>query len=129
MTRLLDTDVCIAVLRGLDPLAETRIRAMPEVLVSTVTLAELTYGAARSSSPDSNLSAVESFAEVVTLVDLDADAARHSGQIRADLAREGTPIGGYDLLVAGIARSRDLTLVTGNHREFRRVPGLRVEEW
>ncbi|AKA22718.1 pirin [Pseudomonas chlororaphis] len=59
----------------------------------------------------------------------DHEAAIHSGQLRAELARAGTPIGPYDQLIAGHARSRGLVLVTNNVREFERVPGLRIEDW
>lgn len=129
MTHLLDTDVCIAVLRGRDAGAQIRLRAMPEAAISTITIAELAHGAARSSAPDTNEAEVRGLAAALRVIELDADAAWHAGRIRADLARNGTPIGGYDVLIAGVARSRDLTLVTGNVREFRRVPGLRIEKW
>ncbi len=129
MTHLLDTDVCITVLRGRDPRARARLREMREVAASTITIAELAYGAIRSSAPEANRMEVERLAAALQVIDLDADAAWHSGQIRAELAQVGTPIGGYDLLIAGVARSRDLTLVTGNLREFQRVPDLRVVSW
>lgn len=129
MTHLLDTDVCVEILRGRDPDARDRLRGMGAVLVSTVTLAELTYGAARSHAPGQNQEAVDAFAAAVDLVALDPAAARHAGQIRSELATLGQPIGGYDLLIAGTARALDLTLVTGNTREFERVPRLRVQAW
>jgi len=129
VTHLLDTDVCITVLRGRDPRARARLREMREVAVSAITIAELAYGAARSRAPDANRTEVQRLAAALHLIDLDAEAAWHSGQIRSELARLGTPIGGYDVLIAGVARSRDLTLVTGNLREFQRVPELRVEAW
>ncbi len=129
MTHLLDTDVCITVLRGRDERAQTRLRALPGAAVSAITIAELAYGAARSSAPESNAAEVRGLASALRVVDLDSAAAWHAGEIRADLADRGIPIGGYDLLIAGVARSHDLTLLTGNVREFRRVPGLRVEKW
>lgn len=129
MTHLLDTDVCIEILRGRSPSARERLREMTSVAVSTVTLAELTYGASRSPAPAENQAAVEAFVASVNPVDLDSAAARHAGTIRAELAAAGQPIGGYDLLIAGIALASDLVLVTGNVREFSRVPSLRVEAW
>ena len=63
------------------------------------------------------------------MLDFDAEAAAHAGEIRADLEREGRSIGSYDLLIAGHARSRGLVVVTGNLAEFRRVEGLRSEDW
>ncbi len=65
----------------------------------------------------------------LTVVDFTSDDARMAGAIRADLARAGTPIGPYDVLIAGQARVRDLCLVTNNTREFGRVSGLRLEDW
>lgn len=129
MTHLLDTDVCIEILRGRDPDAQARLRRMGRVHVCAVTLAELSYGAARSQSPERNQEAVDALAAAVEVLDLDAAAARDSGRIRAELAALGTPIGGYDLLIAGVACAHDLLLVTGNLDEFQRVPGLRVEAW
>ena len=129
MTHLLDTDVCITVLRGRDRRAQTRLREMPGTAVSAITVAELAYGAARSRAPDTNRAEVRGLTAALRVIELDVEAAWHAGQIRADLAQRGIPIGGYDVLIAGVARSRDLTLVTGNVREFRRVPDLRVEKW
>jgi tRNA(fMet)-specific endonuclease VapC len=63
------------------------------------------------------------------VVEFDHDDARHAGEIRAQLASKGTPIGPYDVLIAGQARARKLTLVTHNSAEFVRVPGLKVEDW
>lgn len=127
---LLDTNVVIDVLRGASPrLRDQMSRHDGEMAISTVTIAELAYGAARSSDPDRNRAAVDGFIPFVDVLDLDARAAEHAGHIRADLASAGTPIGGYDLLIAGLARSRGLTVVTNNLREFGRVPGLLVEDW
>lgn len=72
---------------------------------------------------------VETFAARLEVLDFDDDAAAHAGEIRADLERQGSPIGSYDLLIAGHARSRGLVVVTGNLAEFRRVEGLRCEDW
>ncbi|WP_220793300.1 type II toxin-antitoxin system VapC family toxin [Nocardioides stalactiti] len=129
MSHLLDTDVCISILRGSEPRARERLRALREVAVSTITIAELAYGAARSRAPEENRVEVERLTRAVDVLDIDAPAAWHAGQIRAELARLGTPIGGYDLLIAGVARSRDLMLVTANDRECERVPDLRIEAW
>jgi len=97
--------------------------------ISTVTLAELFYGVEKSANPARNLAEVEGFAARLEVLDFDGHAAAHTGQIRAELARTGTPIGPYDQMIAGHARSRGLIIVTNNRREFDRVPGLRVEDW
>jgi tRNA(fMet)-specific endonuclease VapC len=125
---LLDTDVCIDVLRARDHSARERLRAMAPA-VSSVTVSELAYGAAHSRDPGRNGDEVRRFLLAVDVLDLDEAAAWRAGEIRHLLARDGTPIGGYDVLIAGHALADDRTLVTRNLREFTRVPGLRVEEW
>ena len=90
---------------------------------------ELIYGAEKSQAPERNLSVVEGFVSRLEVLDYDALAAIHSGQIRAELARKGTPVGPYDQMIAGHARSRGLIVVTNNVREFERIPGLRTEDW
>lgn len=97
--------------------------------ISTLTLAELFYGVEKSAHPARNLAEVEGFAARLEVLDFDGHAAAHTGQIRAELARTSTPIGPYDQMIAGHARSRGLIVVTNNRREFDRVPGLRVEDW
>lgn len=128
---LLDTDVVIDVLRG--RASPTLRRRMTEeagrLAITTVTLSELVYGAERSADPARNRRAIREFTPFVVVLDLDADSAEHAGEIRASLATTGTPIGGYDLLIAGVARSRGLAVVTRNQREFRRVDGLMVQDW
>jgi tRNA(fMet)-specific endonuclease VapC len=97
--------------------------------ISSITLMEVVYGAERSSNPDRNLRSVENFAARLEVIALDSKAAQHAGQIRADLAGTGLPIGPYDQLIAGHARSLGLVLVTNNTSEFARVEGLRIENW
>ena len=126
---LVDTDIAIELLRKRDARLRERWRAAGRVSASSVTLLELRYGAARSAAAPQNDAAVDELLTAVDLLDFDADAAAHAGDIRADLARRGTPIGAYDVMVAGHARSRGLVVVTRNEREFRRVDGLRVERW
>ncbi|KAF1031231.1 MAG: tRNA(fMet)-specific endonuclease VapC [Pseudomonas sp.] len=100
-----------------------------QLCISTVTLMELIYGAEKSSNPQKNLADLEGFSARLEVLKFDEDAAAHTGQLRAELARAGTPIGPYDQMIAGHARSQGLILVTNNRREFDRVPGLRVEDW
>ena len=100
-----------------------------QLCISTVTLMELVYGAEKSSSPQRNLAVVEGFAARLEVLNYDQDAAIHTGQLRAELALLGKPIGPYDQMIAGHARSQGLILVTNNTREFERVPGLRIEDW
>ena len=127
---MLDTNLCIRVLRDRPASLRPRFNDAADALcISTIILSELLHGAARSARPDHNRREVERFAARLEVLPLDADAAAHAADIRAALEARGTPIGGYDLLIAGHARSRGLVLVTGNLREFNRVEGLRGEDW
>lgn len=127
---MLDTNLCVRVLRDRPQGLRDRFNAeAPGLSISSVVLYELLYGAAKSARPTENRHGVEAFAERLKVLDFDADAAAHAGEIRADLERRGKPIGGYDLLIAGHARSRGLIIVTGNLKEFERVDGLRCEDW
>jgi len=127
---LLDTNLCIRVLRDRPHGLRERFNAEASSLsISSVVLYELVYGAAKSARPVENRHHVEAFASRLEVLDFDGDAAAHAGDIRADLQRQGRPIGSYDVLIAGHARSRGLIVVTGNLSEFRRVEGLRCEDW
>lgn len=127
---LLDTNVCVRVLRDRPPGLRQRFNSEATSLsISSVVLYELLVGAAKSARPVENRNAVEAFAARLVVLDFDAEAAAHAGEIRADLERQGKSIGSYDLLIAGHARSRGLVVVTGNLAEFRRVGGLRSEDW
>ena len=90
---------------------------------------ELVYGAERSAVPEKNLAVVEGFLTRLEVLDFDQAASEQAAQVRAELAKQGMPIGPYDALIAGHARSLGLTVVTNNMREFERVAGLRVVDW
>lgn len=127
---MLDTNLCIRVLRDRPAGLRPRFNANAEALcISTIVLTELLHGAARSARPEHNRHEVERFAARLEVLPFDAAAADHAGEIRAALEARGTPIGGYDVLIAGHARSRGLVVVTGNLGEFGRVDGLRCEDW
>jgi tRNA(fMet)-specific endonuclease VapC len=127
---MLDTNLCIRVLRDRPASTRQRFNENAEALcISTIVLTELLHGAAKSARPAEGRRAVEDFAARLEVLPFDEVAAGHAAEIRADLERKGAPIGAYDLLIAGHARSRGLAVVTGNLREFRRVDGLRCEDW
>ena len=127
---LLDTNIVIFALRTrADTLRARFTAAQGTMAVSTITVAELAYGVERSARPDDNRTGVEQFLALLDVLPFDAAAAEHSGRIRAELGTAGTPIGAYDALIAGQARSRGLVVVTNNTREFSRVAGLLVEDW
>ena len=127
---LLDTNIAIFVLRNRSAQLQARfVEARGELAISSVSVAELAYGAEKSERPTENRRAVEEFLALLDVLDFDSAAASHSGQIRVSLASAGTPIGGYDVLIAGHARSRGLVVVTNNTCEFERVSGLLIEDW
>ena len=127
---MLDTNMCIYTIKNKPaPIRKQFIRQHGLMCISTVTLMELYSGAEKSANQTRNLAEVEGFAARLEVLDFDSQAAAHAGQIRAELARAGTPVDPYDQMIAGHARSRGLIIVTNNRREFERVPGLRVEDW
>jgi len=127
---LLDTNICIFTIKNKpQSVREAFNRHHGQLCISSVTLMELIYGAEKSSSPESNLAVVEGFAARLDVLPYDTQAAAHTGQLRAELAKAGKPIGPYDQMIAGHARSLGLILVSNNLREFERVPGLRLEDW
>jgi tRNA(fMet)-specific endonuclease VapC len=127
---LLDTNLCIRALRDRSPTLRERFnREADGLAISTIVLTELLHGAAKSARPQENRREVESFAARLEVLPFDAAAADHAADIRAALERQGRAIGGYDVLIAGHARSRGLIVVTGNRAEFDRVDGLRCEDW
>ncbi|NRQ18138.1 type II toxin-antitoxin system tRNA(fMet)-specific endonuclease VapC [Ensifer sesbaniae] len=127
---MLDTNICIFTVKNRpQPVREAFNRHHGQLCISSITLMELIYGAERSAMPEQNLPVIEGLSARLEVLSYDQAAASHSGQLRAELARTSTPIGPYDQLIAGHARSQGLILVTNNRREFDRVPGLRVEDW
>lgn len=128
---LLDTNICIAFLNGTDELVRERLTALApaEVALCSVVKGELLYGARKSQQVDRNLSRLATFFAAFESLPFDDAAAGHYGVVRAQLEAAGTPIGGNDLIIASIALAADARLATRNVGEFRRVPGLRVEEW
>ena len=127
--RLAEMTVLLPTRRAGRALREAFLRHHDQMCISTVTLMELIYGAEKSSNPSRNLADVEGFAARLEVLKYDQEAAAHTGQLRAELARLGKQIGPYDQMIAGHARSQGLIVVTNNRREFDRVPGLRVEDW
>ena len=127
---MIDTNIAIYTLKNRPAkVKEAFTQHVGEICLSSVSWGELVYGAEKSLQVERNLSVIEGFSARLDIVPFDSLSAMHFGQLRAELARSGQLIGPYDMLIAGHARSLGLTLVTNNIREFRRVPGLRVENW
>jgi tRNA(fMet)-specific endonuclease VapC len=126
----LAASLCIRVLRDRPPGVRDRFnREADGLCISTVVLMEVRHGAEKSARAHDHRRAVEDFAARLDVLAFDAPAAAHAAEIRAGLERLGKPIGAYDLQIAGHARSQGLTVVAGNLDEFRRVDGLRSEDW
>ena len=131
MKYLLDTNTCIHYInrRSANILRRMETVSPDDIVVCSVTRAELIFGAAKSNNPEKTRTAQHEFLEPLATLPFDDAAAEHYGRIRALLEAAGTPIGPNDLLIASIALTHDLILVTHNTREFSRVSGLKIEDW
>ncbi|MBW1728706.1 MAG: type II toxin-antitoxin system VapC family toxin [Deltaproteobacteria bacterium] len=131
MHYLLDTNICIYLIKNRPPKVLERFRqhSPQDVAISTITLFELEYGVEKSQYRQRSEDALAKFLLPLNLINLDRSAAIEAATIRAQIEKKGMPIGPYDLLIAGLARSRDMTLVTNNTKEFERVVSLHVENW
>lgn len=130
MLYLLDTNICIYVINERPAPVLARFLAHEEagLGISAVTASELYWGVRKSAS-HRNLQALERFLAPLHVLDYGLAAAQAYGQLRAGLERKGTPVGPLDMQIAAHALSLDITLVTNNLREFKRIPGLRLENW
>lgn len=131
MTYLLDTNICIAVLKGTEPQLRKQLDllALVHLAICSVVKAELLYGARKSQNTSAMLTLLEHFLKPLSSFDFDDKAAAFYGINRVLLEKAGTPIGERDLMIASIAMANDLCVVTRNQREFNRVPGLKTEIW
>jgi len=130
MRYMLDTNILIFLIkkRPLEVLSQFARHPLSDVCISTMTVAEMEFGVARSASTKNRL-ALDGWLQLLATPAFDEAAAQAYGRLRATLAQRGTPIGPLDTLIAAHALSLDATLVSNNVREFSRVPGLRVEDW
>lgn len=127
---MLDTNICIFTLKQRPIEVKRQFECHSgQLCVSAVTAMELIFGAEKSAKPEYNLAIVEGFLARLDVLAYDILAAAHTGQLRAELAQIGKPIGPYDTMIAAHARALGLILVTNNTREFERVPGLRLDDW
>lgn len=129
MRYLLDANVVVGLLNDRPLNLVRRARQVPvgDMAIPSIAVHELFYGAFKSRRGPQNVAKIEALQ--LQVVEFDHDDARQAGEIRALLAAQGTPIGPYDVLIAGQAVARNAILVTRNVREFARVPRLRVENW
>lgn len=131
MKYLLDTNICIFVIKRKPPSVLDRFEQYSpgDLGISSVTVAELRYGAEKSGRAEQNHAALDAFLAPLVIADFDALAADRYGKVRAELERRGTPIGPLDTMIAAHSLSLGVTLITGNTSEFSRVPGLAIENW
>jgi tRNA(fMet)-specific endonuclease VapC len=129
MRYLLDANAVIDLLNDADSKLAKRVRreGPNDIAISAIVSHELFYGAYKSGRQAQNLGRIDALQFAV--LEFDKEDARQSGSVRALLASRGTPIGPYDVLIAGQALARNVTLITRNMNEFGRVPGLRAEDW
>lgn len=127
--RLLDTDTCIAILRGNQAVIQRRVASTDNVATTWVTAAELCYGAAKSKEPSANRVLVEKFLATLPIYGLDAVSSQVFGEAKALLERSGRRLADADLLIGAIAIALQATLVTGNRRHYERIPGVTVDNW
>lgn len=128
---LLDTNICIYAIKGQYPILTETLRSMntEDISISTITIGELEYGAAKSKWGQRTRHICQAFLANFSVVPFADSDARVWGEIRAELATMGTPIGAYDAMIAAQCLARNLTVVTHNTREFSRVRNLPIEDW
>jgi len=128
---MLDTDICSYVMKRSHNLLLQRLQKVPvsDACISVVTKSELLYGIEVSPRRQQDAAALNAFLNYVEVLDFPDHASSHYAQIRAQLKKSGKMIGANDLFIAAHARSLDLTLVTHNTQEFRRVHRLAIEDW
>jgi len=131
MHYLLDSNICIYLIKKhpAEVLERFRQHSPQDVAISIITLFELQYGVQKSQYRQRSEGALAKFLLPLKLINLDRSSVIEAAAIRIQLEKKGTPIGPYDLLIAGLAKSRDMILVTNNTKEFERVVGLHMENW
>ena len=131
MKKMLDTNICIYIIknRPQSVLDELKKCDVGDIILSSITVSELMYGAYKSQFVEKNLKAIEHFLIPFDVANYDYKASLEYGKIRANLEQKGQPIGSLDTLIAAHAKSLDVVLVTNNMKEFERVEGLEVENW
>lgn len=131
MKYLLDTNICIYIIKK-KPESVIKIFSkikLGDVEISATTITEMYFGLAKSSKPNENTIALQEFLQPLVTLDFNSDDAVVYGRIRAGLEAHGQMIGAMDLLIAAIALSRELILVTNNEKEFSRIKDLKLENW
>lgn len=131
MIYMLDTNICIYIIKQKPKEVIDKFKKMKEndICISSITYSELLYGAEKSSNVKKNLLALTMFLSNIEILPYDENASSEYGLIRAELEKDGKPIGPLDMLIAAHAKSLNIKLVTNNVKEFERVKGLKIENW
>lgn len=131
MKYLLDTNICIYIIKNKYVEISNKISkiGIENIGISTITIAEMEYGIAKSSKPQEAESKLYEFLVPFEILGFNLNAARYYGKIRKELFVKGTPIGEMDMMIASIAMANNMKVVTNNQKEFERVSGLKIENW
>jgi tRNA(fMet)-specific endonuclease VapC len=128
---LLDTNICIYIIKKkpIEVLKKLKTKSKKDIYISSITVAELEYGVAKSKYPEKNKISLIEFLSIFNILNFDDNDAVEFGTIKADLTEKGIIIGPMDLLISAQAKSNKLILVTNNIKEFKRVEGIKIENW
>ena len=130
MEYLLDTDICIYWLKGREIIRNKILSVgLSNVAICSITVAELYYGAYNSSRIEENLTRAERFISNIAVISLDNDALRCFGELKTQLRKLGQPVADFDLLIASVAITENLILVTNNTRHYNRIDEIQLENW
>lgn len=128
---MLDTNICIYIIKNkpLNVRKKLEIHSFGEIAISSITVSELYYGAYKSSKREQNLLGLNNFLSPFNIIEFDMECALVYGKIRTELENKGQIIGSMDMLIASCSLAKDFTLITNNLKEFKRIKGLKVENW
>ena len=131
MKYMLDTNICIYLIKNKNEHLISKIinQKSSDICISSIVYSELMYGVLHSNQVEKNFIALTMFLRNIEIIDFDSKAATEYGYIKNELSKQGTPIGPFDCLIAGHAKSLDITLITNNEKEFNRINNLKIENW
>jgi len=131
MKYMLDTNICIYIIKEKSKKVIKKFHTLDigDICISSITLAELEYGVEKSNYTERNRLALAGFLSSIEVLSFSEKAAAEYGKIRANLEKQGNIIGAYDLMIGAHALSENITLVTNNMKEFKRIPNLSLENW
>ena len=131
MMFLIDTNICIYIMNDHPPQVIQKFReiGVGNICISSITVSELQYGVCKSKHIKKNMKRLDEFLSPFEIISYDESASRYYGKIRSHLEKQGNVIGPLDMLIAAHALSENLTVITNNEKEFKRVNALKVENW